>query len=305
MPLGDRQVQLAAMRARQGQLRSEGLESQNSADILDAYETDPEMPPLMRYELARRVGAGAANMVGGAMSAASMLPLPQGVQESLNSRGKYVSSLGDIPSTAPGTLKEIENVGDAAGYLGRQIAEQVPQVMASGAVGGAMGLASVPSRVVAYAAPAVAAFPREAGALYQEITDRTGLTGPRQKAVAIGGGLVSAGLNAIGGDSAALRNLTGNGKSFRVSDALRGMRPDLYKIAAGEAVSGAAKSGVSNVAPDLADSGYIDDNSDSSQIQVSPYQSAVDQSGIGYNPDVSRASIYQHVLNGNFYNTVQ
>ena len=44
--------------------------------------------------------------------------------------------MGDIASTAPGSIGEIEDVGDAAGFAGRMVAEQIPQLLLSGATGG-------------------------------------------------------------------------------------------------------------------------------------------------------------------------
>jgi hypothetical protein len=241
-------------RAKQGQLRAEAMEAQTKADVLDAYQNDPEMPMLMRSELGRRVAGGMANMAGSAASAASMLmpsnPEVQGWDTGLklNAYGKELSRMGDIASTAPSSIGEIESVGDAAGYAGRMIAEQIPQLLISGPVAGGLKAAGVGAKTAAMLAPVITTFPQEAGAIYQEITDQTGEDGFRQRATAAATGLAAAALEPFGGQSRALRNLmAGGGGAFRKAlgevgrEALRGVRD--------EALTEAGQEGIASVAP--------------------------------------------------------
>lgn len=227
------------LRSKQGQARAEGMEAQTKADVLDAYENDPEMPALMRSELARRVASGMANIAGSSMSAASML-LPGETSKKLNAYGKEISKLGDIASTAPSSISEIEDVGDAAGYAGRLVAEQIPQLLLSGATGGALKLAGVGSKAAAIAAPVITTFPQEAGSIYQDITDQTGETGLRQRAAAIGGGALSAGLEAFGAEGRILKNLGKGGVG-----SLRKVGAEILKSSAGEGLTEAGQESIS------------------------------------------------------------
>ena len=129
--------------------------------------------------------------------------------------------MGDIASTAPGSIGEIEDVGDAAGFAGRMVAEQIPQLLLSGATGGtafsALKAAGMAPKAAAAAAaaigPVATTFPQEAGSIYQDITDETGETGFRQRAAAAAGGALSAGLEAFGAEGRILKNLGKGGVS--------------------------------------------------------------------------------------------
>jgi len=238
-------------RAKQGQLRAEAMEAQTKADVLDAYENDPEMPLLMRSELGRRVASGMANMAGSAVSAGSML-LPGEVSKSVNAYGKELSRMGDIASTAPGSLSEIESVGDVAGYAGRMLAEQIPQLLASGPVAGGLKAAGLSAKAAAVLAPVITTFPQEAGAIYQDITDQTGETGFRQRAVATAGGLASAGLEAVGGDARVLRNLANEGEDVISRNLFKNLGRGFVKGARDEGLTEAGQEAVASLAPGFA-----------------------------------------------------
>jgi hypothetical protein len=237
-------------RAKQGQIRAEATEAQTRADILDAYENDPEIPLLMRSELGRRVASGMANMAGSAISAGSML-LPGDASKSVNAYGKALSQMGGIESTAPGSISEIQDVGDVAGYAGRMLAEQIPQLLVSGPVAGGLKAAGLSSKAAAVLAPVITTFPQEAGAIYQDITDETGQTGFRQRATAAAGGLGSAALEALGGESRALQNLmSGGGGAFR--KALRDVGVEALKGVRDEALTEAGQEAIASLAPFVA-----------------------------------------------------
>ena len=238
-------------RAKQGQLRAEAMEAQTKADVLDAYENDPEMPLLMRSELGRRVASGMANMAGSAVSAGSML-LPGEVSKGVNAYGKELSRMGDIASTAPGSLSEIESVGDVAGYAGRMLAEQIPQLLVSGPVAGGLKAAGLSAKAAAVLAPVITTFPQEAGAIYQDITDQTGETGFRQRAVATAGGLASAGLEAVGGDARVLRNLANEGEDVISRSLFKNLGRGFVKGARDEGLTEAGQEAVASLAPGFA-----------------------------------------------------
>jgi uncharacterized protein YeeX (DUF496 family) len=230
-------------RAKQGVLRAEGMAAQTRADVLDAYENDPEMPVLMRSELGRSVARGMANIGGTAISAASMA-MPGQASRQINAYGKELARMGDIESTAPRSFSEIQDVGDAAGYAGRLLAEQIPQLLLSGPVAGGLQAIGVGTKAAMLAAPVITTFPQEAGSIYQDITDETGQDGFRQRAVATGAGLLSAGLELGGGEARVLKNLAANGglgsfrKAFQAvgGEALRGFRDEAVTEAGQESI---------------------------------------------------------------------
>jgi hypothetical protein len=238
------------LRAEQGRVRAEAAEAQTRSDVLDAYENDPEIPVLMRSELARRVAGGMANMAGSTLSAASML-LPGETSKKLNAYGKEVARMGDIASTAPGSIGEIEDVGDAAGFAGRMVAEQIPQLLLSGATGGtafsALKAAGMAPKAAAAAAaaigPVATTFPQEAGSIYQDITDETGETGFRQRAAATAGGALSAGLEAFGAEGRILKNL-GKGGVSSLRGALKKVGTEALKSSAGEGLTEAGQESI-------------------------------------------------------------
>lgn len=238
-------------RAKQGQVRAEGMEAQTKADVLDAYQNDPEMPLLMRSELGRRVAGGMANMAGSAASAASII-VPGDAGRKLNAYGKEISRMGDIASTAPGSLSEIEDVSDVAGYAGRMIAEQIPQLLVSGPVAGGLKAAGVGTKTAAMLAPVITTFPQEAGAIYQDITDQTGETGLRQRATAVGGGLISSALEAVGGDARALRNLANEGGDVISRNLLKNLGRGFAQGARDEAITEAGQETIAALSPGVA-----------------------------------------------------
>ena len=230
-------------RSKQGVLRAEGMAAQTRADVLDAYENDPEMPVLMRSEFGRSVARGMAGIGGTAISAASMA-MPGQASRQINAYGKELARMGDIESTAPRSFSEIQDVGDAAGYAGRLLAEQIPQLLLSGPVAGGLQAIGVGTKAAMLAAPVITTFPQEAGSIYQDITDETGQDGFRQRAVATGAGLLSAGLELGGGEARVLKNLAANGglgsfrKAFQAvgGEALRGFRDEAVTEAGQESI---------------------------------------------------------------------
>lgn len=202
------------------QYGQERIKAEARPEMLDAYENDPDMPLLMRSELGRRVASGMANMAGSTASAASMA-IPGQASQNLNAYGKELSRMGDIESTAVGSIGEIQDAGDAAGYAGRLLAEQIPQLLVSGPVAGGLKAAGVGAKTAAMLAPVITTFPQEAGSIYQDITDQTGETGFRQRATAATAGLGSAALEAFGGESRALKNLMSGGGRGAFRKALR------------------------------------------------------------------------------------
>lgn len=235
------------MKVRFGQER---IKSEARSEMLDAYENDPEMPTLMRSELGRSVARGMANIGGTAISAASMAmpsnPEVPGWDTGLkaNAYGKELSRMGDIESTAPRSFSEVQDLSDFGGYAGRLLAEQIPQLMLSGPVAGGLQAVGVGTKAAMLAAPVITTFPQEAGSIYQDITDQTGQDGFRQRAVATGAGLLSAGLELGGGEARVLRNLAANGGlgSFRKAlqavggEALRGFRDEALTEAGQESI---------------------------------------------------------------------
>ncbi len=88
-----------------------------------------------------------------------------------DSNPRQVPTLADI-----GQAYEERGILDAAREAGAFAAggflEQVPNIMASVGTAGALGLAQVPARAAAIAAPFITTFPVEAGGAFEEIRDR-------------------------------------------------------------------------------------------------------------------------------------
>lgn len=136
-----------------------------------------------------RGAAGQVGSVGSLLQAASAIerqfpliaPLATGMERlgvgdflrsfRQDSNPRQVPTLADI-----GQAYEERGLLDAAREAGAFAAggflEQVPNVMASVGTAGALGLAQVPARAAAVAAPFITTFPVEAGGAFEEIRDR-------------------------------------------------------------------------------------------------------------------------------------
>ena len=209
------------------QLKEEGRAAQTRLETLEAYESDKEIPFLGRTEFGRQLGSGIARMAGGTLQFASALTpespaelarlgsvfgpgvvgglaglassaIPGGLSNRLREAGSEVSGLADIPTTAPKSISEIETAGDIPGFLGAQVIQQIPQILATAPIAGALRLLGAGKTLTGAAAPIITTAPQEGGAIYGEIVEATGETGPLQRAAGIGGGLLSGALETIG-----------------------------------------------------------------------------------------------------------
>ena len=88
--------------------------------------------------------------------------------------------------------------------------------------------------------------------MYQDITDQTGETGFRQRATAVGGGLLSAGLEAFGGESKMLQNLLRGGGVNSFRQAGKEIGKAAIESAIGEAGTEAGQEAIASLAPGVA-----------------------------------------------------
>lgn len=251
-------AQLASYLSRQGALYSELAESKQAGRaiedemaMLEAYESDPDVPLPMRYELGRQVAKGLAGMASGIAGAGAMLT-PGALSRSLLEAGQSMEEMADIPTGAPKSIGEIESVGDFAGFAGSMLAQQIPQLLLGAAAGGGLAARGISPARAAMLGPAITTFPQEAGSIYSDIVRQTGETGPAQRAVALGGGLASAALESVGGESRLFRNLLQPGMGGSFPRMAGRAAAEAAKSAGAEAITEGAQEAIGALAPAVA-----------------------------------------------------
>ncbi len=239
----------AGLQDQMAQLKEEGRAAQTRLETLEAYESDKDVPLLMRSELGRQTAGGLARMAGGVVGLGAALT-PGEVSRSLLETSRELSGMADIPMTAPRTFSEARETGDVSGYVGALLAQQIPQMLATGATAGGLGLGGLSARATGYLGPLISTAPQEAGALYSDIVEATGETGLRQRAAAVGGGLLSGALESFGAVPAGIaRRIAGRTVDEAAQEAaqrtLKGFAKDIAKGTLSEAGTEAGQEAVS------------------------------------------------------------
>lgn len=251
-------AQLASYLSRQGALYSDLAQSKQAGRaiedemaMLDAYGSDTEVPLPMRYELGRQVAKGLAGMASGATGAGAMLT-PGALSRRLLEAGQSMEEMADIPTGAPKSIGEIESAGDFAGFAGSMLAQQIPQLLLGAAAGGGLAARGIAPARAAMLGPAITTFPQEAGSIYSDTVRQTGETGPAQRAVAFGGGLASAALESVGGESRLFRNLLQPGMGGSLPRMAGRAAAEAAKSAGAEALTEGAQEAIGALAPAVA-----------------------------------------------------
>lgn len=251
-------AQLASYLSRQGALYSEldqskqaGRAIEDEMAMLEAYGSDPDVPLPMRYELGRQVAKGLAGMASGVAGAGAMLT-PGALSRRLLEAGQSMEETADIPTGAPKSIGEIESAGDFAGFAGSMLAQQIPQLLLGAAAGGGLAARGIAPARAAMLGPAITTFPQEAGSIYSDTVRQTGETGPAQRAVALGGGLASAALESVGGESRLFRNLLQPGMGGSLPRMAGRAAAEAAKSAGAEALTEGAQEAIGALAPAVA-----------------------------------------------------
>lgn len=251
-------AQLASYLSRQGALYSEldqskqaGRAIEDEIAMLEAYGSDPDVPLPMRYELGRQVAKGLAGMASGVAGAGAMLT-PGALSRRLLEASQSMEEMADIPTGAPKSIGEIESAGDFAGFAGSMLAQQIPQLLLGAAAGGGLAARGIAPARAAMLGPAITTFPQEAGSIYSDIVRQTGETGPAQRAVALGGGLASAALESVGGESRLFRNLLQPGMGGSLPRMAGRAAAEAAKSAGAEAITEGAQEAIGALAPAVA-----------------------------------------------------
>lgn len=176
--------------------------------------------------------------------------------------GDFLRSFGvteELPRQTP-TLKDIaqsyeergllDAAREAGAFTAGSIVEQSPNIISTLLTGAGLGLAQVPARVAAVAAPLITTFPVEAGGAFEEITSRAP-EADRAKAagVAMGVGALNAALESLS-DAPIL----GGAMKEGTKQVTRGLLRPMGRVAAGalgEGVTEAGQEVTTGMAPEL------------------------------------------------------